>query len=228
MIFLRRHALTLALVAALALAGCGDDDKTEKQAPAGAGDGFASDDLKRFVLTDADLPSGYDSQERKTSSSADACLTVSGNKAAENELKRDFTSLGFEGCAGASFKKQTSGSVRKNNRPAGLAVLMRDEDSAAKAVPSLRKALLNSFTSSGTAGTFKPHSLAAPGLGDEAPRGLSFSGNLGPLPGKATFYVYVWRRGNVVAWVGSSDVLGDFDADSTLELARRIDARGSS
>lgn len=37
--------------------------------------------------------------------------------------------------------------------------------------------------------------------------------------------IYIWRRGPIVGWVFSSDILGDFDQQRTLQLARTLDAR---
>ncbi len=43
--------------------------------------------------------------------------------------------------------------------------------------------------------------------------------------GRLSVYVYVWRRGKAAAAVDSSNVLGDFDAKSTLALAMNVNVR---
>lgn len=227
---LRRYALGLGLLVAFAAAGCGGDDDGDKAKTTGSHDGtYSVADLKAFVMTKADLPDGYNTEAVRSSTSPDTCLAIEGNPSAAQRLKATYAQLGFRACAGAGFKKVVKKDISKNNRPAGLAILMRDEDSASKALAPLRAALLKSFTTTGTAGEFAPHSLPVPvSLGDEATKGVTLSGSLNPTIGDTTFYIYVWRRGNVVAWIGSSNVLGDFDAASTLELAHKLDERGAS
>jgi hypothetical protein len=231
MSWLRRCALGLGILVALAVAGCGGaDDKGDKAKTTSAKDGtYTVADLKAFVMTTSDLPDGYRTENVRSSTSADTCLAVEGQPIVEQKLKETYATLGFQACAGAGFKKKVEGGVSKNNRPAALMILMRDADSASKALQPLREALLKSFTTTGTAGEFAPHSLPAPtGLGDETTKGITLKGNLGAAIGDTTFYIYVWRRGNVVAWVGSSDILGDFDQARTLELAHKLDDRGAS
>lgn len=226
---LRRHALALCLLAVLAVAGCGGDDDGADKGKSGPSDGgtYAPADLKNFIIRESDLPDGYTTQESKVSGSPESCLSVEASATVSSALQQKLTALGFKGCAGGSFLKEVTTSVTKKNRPAGLAILMRDEDGASEGLPVLRDALLKSFTSTGTASKFEPHSLPAPELGDEAPRGMTLTGTLGPELGVANFYIYAWRRGNVLVWVGSSDVIGDFDQSRTLELARKLDARGA-
>lgn len=225
---LRRHALALCLLAALAVAGCGGGDGGGKSKPGPSGSRvYAPADLKNFIIRESDLPDGYTSQESKVSGSPESCLSVKASATVASALQQKLTALGFRGCAGGSFLKEVSTGVTKRNRPAGLAILMRDENGASEGLPVLRDALLKSFSSTGTATRFVPHSLPAPELGDEAPRGMTLSGSLGPALGKANFYIYAWRRANVLVWVGSSDVVGDFDQSRTLELARKLDARGA-
>ncbi|MGH2919605.1 MAG: hypothetical protein ACRDLS_13560 [Solirubrobacteraceae bacterium] len=220
---LRRVALGLGLAVALAAAGCGGD---------GGGDG--DDDgggdlagLKRFVITPADLPDGYEREENRNSTSPDTCLTVETNPSAERALKQRFAALGFGGCSAASYRKEVDTGVKRNNRPANQAMSLRDAEAAGDAVALLRETLLDSFKSSDAASSaFEPRSIAATGLGDEA-QGIALSVDLGEVLGPATFLIYVWRRGNVAVWLGSSDFVGDFDQRSTLQLARTLDARGA-
>jgi hypothetical protein len=227
---MRPYTLGLGLVLAFAAAGCGDDNSDKSKTTASSHKGtYTAADLKAFVMTEADLPSGYHRQSLRSSSSPDTCLAINGNPAATERLKATYVALGFKACAGAGFKKQVEQEISKNNRPASLSILVRDEASASNALGPLRQGLLKSFSTTGTAGQFAPHSLPAPtGLGDEAAKGITLTGSLGPAIGDTTFYIYVWRRGNVVSWIGSSDVLGDFDESGTLALARKIDERGAS
>lgn len=75
------------------------------------------------------------------------------------------------------------------------------------------------------AATIGPTSdIRVSGLGDESLPGLRFPIDLGPL-GKHDLYTYFWRHSNVVALLASSNIIEDFDAQSTLKLAYQIDQR---
>jgi len=112
-------------------------------------------------------------------------------------------------------------STEATNQPASEAILVRDARAAAQALPVLRRTLLASFTSGGLG---EAHSIPAPRLGDQAPRGLQHTYDFGPL-GRFESSIYIWRRRPIVGWVFSSDILGDFDQQRTLPLARTLDAR---
>ena len=184
--------------------------------------------LKHFVVTQGDLPDGYKREGGTSSRSPGGCVDLGGNSAVSRSYERKLRALGFRGCASASFSKkistQTDDGVTTEitNEPGSEAILMRDRQAAAKALPVLRRTLRQQFTGGGA---FAAHSIPAPGLGSEAPRGIQVNYELGELFGKLTASYYVWRRGPVVGWVGSGHVAGEFDDALTLALARKLDSR---
>lgn len=204
----RRPAYVLLAVVAV-LAGCGGDD-----------DGDAADAARpgvdAFLLTRADLPAGYVLDTRERSTSPRRCPIEF-----DTATRRRFAELGAQRCAIAKFNRDVAVSedTTEFNMPTSDAVVMRDERAASDGVRLIRRTIIANLRDSFGS---EMHSLAAPGLGDEAPRGLQAD-----VEDVFDMYVYVWRRGNVVAWVSSTDNLDDFDARSTLALARRLDARGA-
>ena len=171
--------------------------------------------VERFLITKSDLPAGYRLEERKRFSASPSCS----NRISPAAVRTQLAKLGFRGCALAMFGKEVDvgDGVSYTHYPESVAVLMRDERAASAAVRILRKMLRAGLP---TELGIRAHSLPAPRLGDEAPRGLTFAF------GEITASIYVWRRDNVVAWITSSDILHDFDASRALKLARTLDARG--
>ena len=186
--------------------------------------------LKHFVLAKSDLPAGYKSLGWMDSRSPGGCVEVEGDPAATRAYERKLRALGFRGCASASARKEVHTQIDEettldaHNQPVSEAILMRDRQAASRALPVLRRTLLKSFTAGG-GGPVEAHSIPAPGLGSEAPRGIQLTHDFGPLFGKVTSSIYVWRRGPVLGWVFSGHLLGDFDDARTLELARKLDSR---
>lgn len=184
--------------------------------------------LKHFVLAQGDLPDGYKRDGRTTSRSPGGCVSLEGDPAATRSYERKLRALGFRGCASASFSKEVETKIdaeltlTATNQPGSEAILMRDRQAAARALPVLRRTLLKSFTAGAPV---EAHSVPAPGLGSAAPRGIQLTFDLGELLGKVTTSIYVWRRGPVVGWVFAGHLLGDFDEARTLELARKLDSR---
>ena len=93
---------------------------------------------------------------------------------------------------------------------------MRTQTPASHALRIRRKEIISYGQSLGDV-----HSVPAPGLGDEAPRGVATDF------GNGMQYVYTWRRGSVVATLSSTSTLEDFDQRKTLQLARKLDTRGA-
>ncbi len=207
--------------AALALASCGAAraDTAAKFKPTAA-------NLKHFVLAQGDLPDGYKRDDFMVSRSPGGCVGHEGNSAAERSYKRTLRALGFRRCASAEFSKEdhTQSAEELTTELTGEygseAILMRDRRAAGKALPILRRMLLKSLTRL----DIEAHSIPAPGLGSEAPRGILLTYDLEPF-GKVTTIIYVWRRGPVVAWVIAGHLPDDPDGARTLELARKIDSR---
>lgn len=185
-------------------------------ATARAAAGSSPTKVERFLLTTSDLPAGYKLEERKRFSSRGCPDRIS-----PVAVRKQLTKLGFRGCALAMFGKEVDvgNGVSYLHYPESVAVLMRDKAAASAALRVLRRMLLASLpTELGIA----VHSLPVSRLGDQAPRGLTFAF------GEINAFIYIWRRGNVVAWTSSSDILHDFDAGAALSLARSLDARGAS
>jgi hypothetical protein len=186
--------------------------------------------LKHFVLAQGDLPDGYERKRWISSRSPGGCLNVAGDPAAARSYERKLRALGFRGCAGAAFRREVSTEIDEettfeaHNQPGSEAILMRDRQAARRALPALRRMLLKSLTADADS-PVEAHSIPAPGLGAEAPRGIQLTYDPGPLVGRFTAAIYVWRRGPVVGWLFSADILGDFDDARTLELARKLDSR---
>jgi hypothetical protein len=184
--------------------------------------------LKHFVVGQADLPDGYKPEGRMSSRSPGGCVEIAGDPAATRSYEGKLRALGFRGCASASFSKKVSSqtddglTIDITNEPGSEAILMRDRQAAAKALPVLRRTLLKAFTAGGAV---QAHSIPAPGLGSEAPRGMQLTYSLGELFPQLTTSFYVWRRGPVVGWVGAGHIEGEFDDARTLELARKLDSR---
>jgi hypothetical protein len=212
----RIRALTILCSCALLLApaGCGDDDKKS-----------GGTDLKRLLPEKGDLPSGYAVKTENGSSSANTC--VGGDSADERELAKRFDELGLQACASRTFNKDENGTLKKHNTPGSTAILMDSETHASQALPILRKALLASYNPTGTASAGQQGEIPVSGLGDQSLPGARFTTDLGALGGEFELYLYVWRRGKVVVWLGSTNILGDYDKDSTLELAKKVDRRGA-
>ncbi len=202
-----RHLLPFGLTIGVALAGCGDSDSERRDAMATAGK------VEGFVLTKSDLPSGYALEGTSRASSRSSCL-----EGRERSVRRKLASLGLQRCAEATFRKDVDlgGGDGLVNAPDSDALLMRTETAASHALRVRRKEIVSFSRSLGDA-----HSVAAPRLGDEAPRGVATDF------GNGTLFVYTWRRGRVVATLSSTSTLGDFDQHKTLELARKVDARGA-
>jgi len=219
-------ACSVLAATALAFAGSGAAraDAAVKHKPTAA-------NLKHFVLAQGDLPDGYTRVGGTSSRSPGGCVDIEGGGAVTRSYERKLRALGFRGCASAAFSKEVETPISEDmtksaaNEPGSEAILMRDRQAAARALPVLRRTLLQSFTAAGAVVPVGAHSIPAPGLGSAAPRGIQLTFDLGELFGKVTNSIYLWRRGPVVGWVMSSHVLGDFDDARTLELARRLDSR---
>ncbi|MCA1679173.1 MAG: hypothetical protein LC777_09645 [Actinobacteria bacterium] len=175
-------------VIAVVVDGCGGDDREPKP---------ATNSLEGFAMTRSDLPAGYKAEEQKRSSSPAACPIGFSSRSE----KKKFASLGVRACAAASFRKDVavSDDIGKFNAPKSEALAMRDEQAASAALRVIRATIV--ANSRGSAIDTEVHSLPAPGLGDEAPRGVSVNSG-----GYINAFIYIWRRGNVVAWMSSPTI----------------------
>jgi hypothetical protein len=211
---LRRSALRTAGVIAgcsitLAAAGCGGDD-TETRG------------IAQLGVSKSDLPNGYKRTSRRVTRSAQTCLGVLPSREIAAIAK-----LGIVSCAQTAYIKR-SGTGSGLNSTGSTVVLLKSKGDASAAMRAIRSGLRSTFTVTG--GDVTPatlHSLPASGLGDERPRGIrARSRGVGETTGDhVAVYLYVWRRGKAAVVVGSSNVIGDFDAKSTLTLAMKVDDR---
>lgn len=212
----RIRAMSLGLMLVLGASGCSGGD----EAPT-----LSQGELKRSALTQADLPDGYELEEQVDSTSPENC----GDEGFSASFLATVKGLGFRACAGATYRKVVTEPNRQVNRPGSLLIQLRSADAASEALPKMRAALVDSVELTGGAeantDVGAENAIPVSGLGDEAPAGMRLPVDLGFVAGDAELYVYFWRRGDVIAFVGTSDYLGDFDEGSTLELAKKIDGR---
>jgi len=176
---------------------------------------YSVGELTRFLLRSSDLPSGYPQQQSVSGSAKEAVATAKTRQQAAGfqQLAAD----GLEVFAGVAYQKTAGGSV---NRPGSVAFAFGDPEEASRALPVLRKAIVNSLFATGSASGAESN-ISASGLGDESLPGVRLA--LGPN----AFYVYVWRDRNVDAEVSGSDFLGDMSGQSILMIAQEIDFRAT-
>lgn len=211
--------LLAALVVATASCGGGGDDDgavVPTAPPTAAGRTYTAADLSKFSAQPADLPSGY-RQGRSGELPPDECF-----EGAPPSLLAQLQSSGFERCYASNFTKK-SGDFTNDVGSGGL--MFRDAAGASRALPVLRDMLGESFRATGEADAGSSRDLPASGLGDETPPGVSFNADL--FGREFDVVLYVWRKGNVIAFLGGSDILDDMNAQSMLGIAERIDSRSA-
>lgn len=191
----------------------------------GAGGVGVAAGTRALVITEADLPEGYIEVRSERFSSVSRCGRITGFPTATRALRKKLSELGLERCELTQYEKRLGDKPSSAfNRPTSQAFVMRDEQAASELLPKLRRLFLATIDPNGAVAS-TPHSLPVSDLGDETLRGVTVIFEHPSFPQKMTQWVYLWRRGDIVAWVGSSDTAGDFDQLSTLDLARAIDAR---
>lgn len=173
-----------------------------------------SHNLDRFVLTSSDLPRGYRQVERPAAGCSDPVF--------ERSETRRLRDRGLVRCAVVKYRRQATDGV-------GLVYLQSylfdDARSASAALPQMRSHAVAQTPVVIKHRVVSKHSLPAPALGDEAPRGVRLT--VGSPRGLPFSYVYWWRRDKVVAESAVFGMMGDFDERTALALARRIDARAT-
>jgi hypothetical protein len=177
----------------------------------------ASSDLDRFVLRPSDLPAGYRQAVRVTP--AAGCSDPAFDRGDQRRVR----GWGVAGCAIVKYRRQEGHGDRIS------LVYLRGYgfDDVPSASTGLQKIRSDYVARASGSPVVSKHSLSAPVLGDEAPRGmqLTFSGE---EPGYGSALTYWWRRGNVVAVLAVADVPRELDQRTVLALARRIDARAAT
>jgi hypothetical protein len=213
----RATAAVIVLGLALATTGCGDG------ATSHAAGALSADDLRHLVMTQSDLPAGYEPKFEKHSDSLQICATEG-----SADLAATLQRIGFRGCASAGFRKQTTAALKLGNTPGSKLTLFDTAGHAATALPVIRKALIGDFeltnTGNDTTTVGETSALAASGLGDESLPGVKIP-VVTDIADDVAMYVHVWRRGNVVAYTVTSNILADFTEQSALSLAKTIDRR---
>lgn len=216
---LRPRAVLPSLVLAFGAGGCGGASDS-----GGSGErALGAAELERLVLTRSDLPSGYMDRQRRSSASAREC--IGGDEPGVQAVAARFEQLGFRSCSGRTFRKDVTARVTKHNTPGSTIFAFTTANAASTALPELRRRFVASYKASGSASANAQHDISVSGLGDESQPGATFTTDLGALGGQFDLYLYLWRRANVIVSLGSTDLLGDFSEQSTLRLARRLDAR---
>lgn len=184
--------------------------------------GLAVAEGTRSLITEADLPEGYEAVRSERFSSPRRCASLSALPGAPRSLRKTLSALGLKRCEWVQYEIETTSG---NHRPGTLTFVLRDEQAASEFLPVLRRLVLATMEPVGDV-VLRRRSFPAPSLGDEALRGLKVT--ISPDPDfkrKSTAWLYFWRRGDVVASAGAADAVGDFDRLSTLDLARAVDAR---
>lgn len=223
----RRHmpAVLAVAVVALAAAGCGseDDNGSAGKPQTAKHEHYTKNDLKRFAVQSSDLPAGY-KKTRDDSWSAERCLQAKTRE--EAAFNSRLKAWGLEACAGVTYRKEThNGDDERSNEVFSGSWAFRHPDSAAQALPVIRKAVISSARASGDAHIISRHSFAASGLGDETARGARI--RLSLLGETHTMFLHFWRARNVVVSVGTGGWIGDLSEHSLLEIAKRLDYRAT-
>jgi len=178
----------------------------------GSEDTSAPGVLDRFVLTMSDLPRGYARSEGVTS--AEGCSDPAFDRAETRRLR----ARGVVGCTLEKYRREEVDGYR-----GGLVYLrgylFEDVRHASAALRELRREY---FAGASGGPVVSKHSLPAPALGDQAPRGVALS-----LRGLGPTVAYWWRRDKVVEAIVVAGRFGDRDRHAVLALARRIDARAT-
>ena len=78
---------------------------------------------------------------------------------------------------------------------------------------------------SGDARLTSSEDIPVTGLGDEALPG--FKATAAVAGHRFRSFQYFWRARNLVAYAGSSDVLADFNEQTALDLAKKLDFRAT-
>ena len=213
------RSVTMGLLClALFATGCGEGGE-EDGAPgtaAALGQNFTADDLDRFILKASDLPSGYERRRRSAGSPQELV------EAAQTRDERS----SFERVVAPGLKRFSSVAYRKkdgenSNSPGSLALLYDTRRAASKALPAVRKLLIDNYSLTGGFAEEPPQKVRVSGLGDQAAAGIKLP--LGPY----ALYQYVWRARNIVATIAAGDTVGDMNGKTILEMAKRIDFRAT-
>lgn len=213
---LRPLVALVLLAAACGGGGDGDDGAAPTTPPPTTGRTLTATDLSRITFQPSDLPSGY-TRDDATSGERAATRCFEG---APSETVSHIQSFGLQTCYSSNYTKKAGSAT--NNAGSG-ALLFRDAQGASQALPVLRTALLGSFEATGEGEEGAIRDLPASGLGDERPPGAQATVEAAAI--EFDIILYVWRNGNVVAFLGGSDVLGDMDASRLLDVARKVDGR---
>jgi|GEM_PF-4556663 len=175
------------------------------------GDSEKADALHGLELRASDLPDGY-ARTVAIAPSAAACSVPQ----LDADTVRRMRALGASACAVTKYRRPSPLGI------AGLSLYRFDDARAATgALAELRRGYLADV---GGRAVRSRHSVPAGGLGDEAPRGVRLV--VGGRGGGA-LYAFFWRRGDVVAVLGTGGVTGAFNGASALALGRAVDARAA-
>jgi hypothetical protein len=172
-----------------------------------------------FVVTKDQLPSDYKVWLDKPSSSVIICAQQDSDSNTISPADTLFA-LGLKRCRIRVFAKPDSTGTSITNFVISQAYLMPDDQAASKLLSVLGQLYTFQWLRK-LAPQFDPasvgiSSVSAPGLGPGA-LGLKFGSTGAP----DTLWLYMWRRGNIVAIAGTMDSQG-----SVLKLALAIDNRG--
>ncbi len=206
--------LVLLAVVAGGCGGGGDEEGSEGKAPP-RGQNFAAEDLKRFLVKESDLPSGYEETERESGPTGG--FVKSAQTSQQQSTYKRIAAPGLEDFSTVSYRK---GEGENHNGPGSLALRYRSSKAASKALPTVTKYFGDNTGFTGAAEPEPAKKIRGTRLGDKA-SGLRVA--VGPY---AVFF-YIWRERNVVASLGGGDILGDMSAKTVLEMAKKINSRAT-
>ncbi len=229
MIRRRLGAIAVSLAMAVTATACGGgDDDGDAGGGAGGGTTPAGGALTVATLPTVsaqltDFPSGYAPKAgfpKQLGSPAECAQNTAPEDVA---LASRLQGVGLQACYLAVYSKERG---NDSNSPGSGTFLFGDATGAQSALPLLRQAIVGSLRPSGVATLRSTDDIPVSGLGEQSVPGVRFTIGVG---GTRSFRLlfYFWRTGNMVAYVGGGDSLGDLNESAYLDLARKVNARAA-
>lgn len=178
------------------------------------------DDLPRAMVQANDLPPGYEPGQTTGGTGAQGCATTRTQDS--TVLASQLQALGITACSRVTLRKETTKETATDET---AAFLFKDVDGASKAIPVLRASFSANVVPKGGSTVAVPEDTPASGLGDGAAPGLKFSVKSGSQ--SLNLFFYIWRVRNVVSYFAAVDAVGDLNAQSILDIAKKAAARAT-
>lgn len=178
------------------------------------------DDLPRAMVQANDLPPGYEPGQTTGGTGAQGCATTRTQDSAV--LASQLQALGIMACSHVTLRKETT---KETATDEAAGYLFNDLEGASKAIPVLRESFAANVVPKGGSTVAVPEDTPASGLGDAAAPGLKFSVKSGSQ--SVNLFFYIWRVRNVVSYFAAVDAVGDLNAQSILDIAKKAAARAA-